>query len=149
MQETITINEAQRLYVIPCGKGYSCLGFDVAYEWSVGVWTWLKDNGQDCPKPYYGKCGTLAGYAEHRQIMALGAAYSAKSGKRCPVLLDTALMGLEGKRVEIVDKYGDHRRFYVGKSTGWLPIHLEIKTRRSTGGMGTYGQPFQSVRVIS
>lgn len=80
--------------------------------------------------------------------MTLGAGYSSKSGKRCPALLDTALMGLEGKRVEVVDKHGDRRRFIVGKSTGWLPIHLEIKTRRSTGGMGTYGQPFQSVRVV-
>lgn len=44
------------------------------------------------------------------------------------------LHGLEGWRVEVVTKYGEKRRFIVGRSTGWRPIHLEIKTSRSTGG---------------
>ncbi len=44
------------------------------------------------------------------------------------------LIGLEGWRVEVEDIYGEVRRFIVGKSTGWRPIHLEIKNRRSSGG---------------
>ena len=28
-------------------------------------------------------------------------------------------MGLEGRRVEVVDAYGETRRFNVGRSTGW------------------------------
>lgn len=50
--------------------------------------------------------------------------------------LSPQLIGLEGYRVEAIDDYGERRRFYVGKSTGWIPIHLEVKTRRSLGGMG-------------
>lgn len=48
--------------------------------------------------------------------------------------LTPQLRGLEGWRVEVEDMYGDVRRFIVGRSTGWRPCHLEIKTRRSSGG---------------
>jgi len=48
--------------------------------------------------------------------------------------LTSQLLGLEGWRVEVVDVDGDTRRFIVGKSTGWRPCHLEVKTRRSYGG---------------
>jgi hypothetical protein len=49
--------------------------------------------------------------------------------------LSPQLTGLEGWRVEAVTTYGETRRFYVGKSTGWRPCHLEVLTRRSRGGM--------------
>lgn len=49
--------------------------------------------------------------------------------------LTKQLRGLEGHRVEVVDKHGQRRRFIVGMSTGWRPCHLEIKTRRSIDGM--------------
>lgn len=50
--------------------------------------------------------------------------------------LSPQLKGLEGWRVEVETTYGEVRRFIVGRSTGWVPIHLEVKTRRSHGGMG-------------
>lgn len=57
------------------------------------------------------------------------------------------LVGLEGCRVEVVDRYGEKRRFWVGRSTGWKPIHLEIKTKRSAGGFPA-DLEYVSVRVI-
>lgn len=48
--------------------------------------------------------------------------------------LTKQLIGLEGWRVEVKTTYGETRRFIVGKSTGWRPCHLEIKTNRSMGG---------------
>lgn len=48
--------------------------------------------------------------------------------------LTKQLIGLEGWRVEIESLYGDTRRFYVSRSTGWAPCHIEVKTRRSMGG---------------
>jgi hypothetical protein len=54
--------------------------------------------------------------------------------------LTPQLIGLEGWRVEVVDMLDDDtqshsvRRFIVGKSTGWKPIHLEIPRRDSIGG---------------
>jgi hypothetical protein len=43
----------------------------------------------------------------------------------------------------------ERSRFIVGKSTGWAPIHLEIKTRRSTGGAAAYVPDGATIRVIA
>jgi hypothetical protein len=49
--------------------------------------------------------------------------------------LTPQLIGLEGWRVAVIEKAGDKpRRFIVGCSTGWIPCHLEIKTKASRGG---------------
>jgi len=148
----VTINAEQRLYVIPSGAGYSCLGFDVAEERLAAVADWLIQQGERSPwsthEAAQGPIGTPERYAFYRAIMGLCANYCARTGKRCPVELTPQLIGLEGKRVEVVDKYGDKRRFQVGKSTGHIPIHLEIARRTSTGGIGVHGAPFQSVTII-
>ena len=61
--------------------------------------------------------------------------------------LSPQLIGLEGWRVEVVTTYGEKRRFIVGKSTGWRPIHLEVHNRRSTGGGGAERE-YSSVRRL-
>jgi DnaJ-class molecular chaperone len=43
-----------------------------------------------------------------------------------------------GERVEVREKDGTRRRFYVGKSTGWKPVYLEIARRNSSGGPAVY-----------
>jgi hypothetical protein len=50
--------------------------------------------------------------------------------------LSPQLVGLEGWRVEVVTTYGETRRFYVGRSTGWKPCHIEVCRRDSSGGPG-------------
>jgi hypothetical protein len=57
------------------------------------------------------------------------------------------LIGLEGQRIEATDRHGERRRFYVGKSTGWKPVHLEIKRIDSSGGDADWG-PYTDIRVI-
>ena len=37
----MNINHEQRLYVIPCAGGYTCLGFDVCERLRVGLCAWL------------------------------------------------------------------------------------------------------------
>lgn len=61
--------------------------------------------------------------------------------------LSVQLRGLEGARVEVVTTYGERRRFWVGRSTGWRPCHLEVKTTRSMGGEAAERE-YQSVRVV-
>lgn len=61
--------------------------------------------------------------------------------------LSPQLRGLEGFRVEVVRTDGERSRFIVGRSTGWRPCHLEIKTRRSLGGMSA-DREYQVVRPI-
>ena len=48
-------------------------------------------------------------------------------------------LGQEGQRVEVIDRSGNKRRFYVGKSTGWLPIHLKFLASTAMGGPATHG----------
>jgi hypothetical protein len=62
--------------------------------------------------------------------------------------LTAQLVGLEGWRVEVVDRDGNKRRFIVGKSMGWRPCHLEVLTRRSLGGDPADPRGYSSVRRI-
>lgn len=71
-----------------------------------------------------------------------------RTGERCVADLSPQLTGLEGWRVEVVDHDGDEpRRFIVGRSTGWIPCHLEISRRNAHGG-GPARLEYHSVREI-
>ena len=140
---SVTINEEQRLYVIPCGDGYTCLGFDVCRERSEAYAKWLES-----PVGVKSQPGTIEAYEEYLRLIRLIEAQCQAKQTQCPVELTPELIGLENKRVEVVDCYGETRRFYVGKSTGFIPVHLEISKRNSSGGPAVMGSPFKSVRVV-
>ena len=66
-----------------------------------------------------------------------------------------------GERVEVVwkDGYedfmgygartnGKKARFYVGKSTGWKPIYLQILRKDSHGGVGILSCGIESIRGL-
>ena len=80
--------------------------------------------------------------------MALGLAYHNRTRYRFRFDLTPQLVGLEGKRVEVEMQGGERRRFWVSRSTGWCPIHLEVHSTRSHGGVGVWGAPFKHVRVV-
>lgn len=61
--------------------------------------------------------------------------------------LTKQLIGLEGWRVEVVTSYGDTRRFIVSQSTGWIPCHIEVSKRTSTGGPAAESE-YVSVRKL-
>jgi len=142
MAKQVTVNKDRRLYVIPSGTGYSCLGFDNAERQRVAVLKWAGASIEPV------KIGTLDAYNAYHDAMMTGFAHHDATKKRCDIELTPQLVGLEGKRVEVVDCDGEKRRFYVGRSTGWMPRHLEIAQRNSSGGCGVYGAPFKSVRVV-
>ena len=145
----VSINAEQELYVIPCGDGYSCLGFDVLLARYNAIAEWLRKEGlqQDDLPP--DARGSMRAYTAYRTLLDRAGAYCQRNKLRCPAELTPQLTGLEGKRVEVVDRHGERRRFIVGKSTGWLPIHLEISRRDSSGGPAVTGAPFQSVRIVA
>lgn len=142
-QHTITINEVDRLFVIGCGAGYSCLGFDVCHNRSVAMAEWL---GVEAPSKAL--TGTIEGYNRFSELVELCRVRYEKTGVQCPCELTPELVGLEGSRVEVVDKWGEKRRFKVGRSTGWIPCHIELFNSRSNGGPAVMGAPFQSLRVV-
>ena len=61
--------------------------------------------------------------------------------------LTPQLVGLEGRRVEVVTCYGETRRFKVGRSTGWRPCHIELHNARSTGGSPA-DLTYKAIRII-
>lgn len=142
---TITLN--QDLYVIHMpGGGFSCLGFDVAFNRALAYARELKRPDLE-PAPE--NRGTLAGIADYERAVGATLAENFRSGRRLESDLTPQLIGLEGRRVEVTDRYGETRRFWVGRSCGPIPCHLEIKRRGSRGGEAVTGTPFGSVRVVS
>lgn len=143
MSKLKSIDTARGLYVIEEGGGFSCRGFDNAEKLIQGVLAWMGFDRRVKATP-----GTAEHYAEYLAVMAEGAKYASDNGSRCPAELIPALVGLEGKRVEVTLPDGERARFYVGKSTGWMPCHLEIKTRRSSGGGAVYFPEGSTVRAV-
>jgi hypothetical protein len=133
----VTLSHDQGLYVIPCGNGYSCLGFDVCETWLQGYADWLVYHAQTLPELKASRA-TIERYAEYEAIRNQAAKFAAQSGKRCNIHLTPELIGKEGKLVQVTAPDGYKHRFTVGKSTGWAPCHLEIKTRRSISGCAVY-----------
>ena len=136
------------VYVIHHPSGYSCLGFVVCADRSGGYADWLHANGAPVQSlAGLSPAGTPEAYRLYCRLVAAVREVHQSTGKRCTAELTPQLVGLEGHRVEVVDCYGDRRRFIVGKSTGFIPCHLEV-TRRGNGGPAVMGAPFESVRDL-
>lgn len=140
---TITTNEESKLFTIGFDAGYTCLGFDVCQERSTAMAKWL-----NVTLPDASLWGTIPGYERYRELVELCRVRFVTTGEKCPCELTPQLIGLEGKRVEIVDKWGEKRRFQVGRSTGWIPCHLELKNNRAKSGDSVMGAPFKSLQVV-
>lgn len=130
------------LFVIRGHGGYSCLGFDVLESRAERL-------AAEMGKPWsHEHRGTLGAYARYQALIEEASRRNDATGWRSSSELIPQLVGLEGKRVEVVDVWGQVRRFIVGKSTGFIPCHLEIMRRDSSGGCAVTGEPFKSVKVI-
>ena len=92
--------------------------------------------------------GSLDAYRRYRALIAQVGELCTARRIRCDVELTPQLVGLENRRVEVVDRWSERKRFLVGKSMGLIPIHLEIANRRSLDGPGVVGARFESVRVL-
>ena len=144
----VTVNKEQQLYVIPEGEGYSCLGFDVCQKWTAGLYKELCTvSGEvviqrDCER------GSIEAYNYYQDLVKQASKINDATGYRFGFLLQPALVGLEGKRVEVTSKDGEKRRFWVGKSTGFIPVHLEIASKRSSGGGATYINDTDTIKVL-
>jgi len=150
-----SVNEDQRLYVMPSGGGFTCYGFDVldrkvrAVQWWIEKETESSEERRDVRLwlDRVPDVGTCAHFEHCAAMMDRGSKFSLRTGKRCDAELVPALVGLEGRRVECL-YFGERIRFYVGKSMGWMPAHLRIKTRRSLGGEALILDQVRAVRII-
>lgn len=139
----IKLDKEHGLYVIPIGNGgYSTLGFEECRKRSEAL---DKELGLNLtPK----RVGTKKAYNAYRKLKNIVFEKYQNTGFRSKTELTAQLIGLEGKRVEVVTSEGKTERFYVGKSTGWIPCHLMVKRIDSMGGEAVYGAPFKSVKVL-
>lgn len=72
----ISINTEQQLYVLPCGGGYSCFGFENARAHAAQIATLL---GRDDLAPVAYEFGTEAGYRRYeRAVAAFGSSVASK-----------------------------------------------------------------------
>jgi hypothetical protein len=147
MPTKITLNPgyAGGVYVLDHGEFYTCLGFDVVLK-KAGALASELNSPEHSPVPT--ERGTMAAYRKYAALVEKARQKNISTGWRSRVDLTADLIGLEGKRVEVIDCYGDRRRFILGRSTGWIPCHLEIKSRSSSGGEAVWGTPFRSVRIV-
>ncbi|MGH8074238.1 MAG: hypothetical protein ACREO4_09210 [Lysobacter sp.] len=145
-------------YVLESGSGFSCYGFDVLDRKARAVAEWMTAQApagdatrEACrlrAEVHAATIGTREHFDACAAVMDAGGKFAAATGKRCGAELVPALVGMEGRRVEAT-VHGERVRFYVGKSTGWLPGHLMIKTRRSSGGEMLSADSVAAVRVIA
>lgn len=138
------INRAQRVYVMPCGKGFTCYGFDVLKRKTAGLAAFA--GRPDLAPPI--RTGTRKAWRAYRAASAAALAHHKATGQRAEFELTPALRGLEGRRVEVTYPDGTSARFWVGKSSGWTPCHLEIPSTRSSGGISAYVPEGARVAVI-
>ncbi len=135
IERSVTINHDHELYVIKSGDGYTCLGFDVCLARIQRILLELDMRGTASPQGGLPVArGDLRTYDTYVILMDILRAKVEASGERAICELSPQLLGLEGHRVQVIDQHGHTRRFIVGKSTGWLPCHLEVKRRDSSGG---------------
>jgi hypothetical protein len=144
----VTIDTERKLYVLKHAGGYvTCYGFDNCEQKIQKLRSWLLSHGTLSATDEQ-PIGTVGRYRQYEQLLQAAESICSEHNIRCNIDLTPQLIGLEGKRVEVVDCYGKKRRFNVGKSTGWMPCHLELHNRNSSGGGSVWGAPFTSVRVV-
>ncbi len=143
----IKIDLTRRLYVLREQTWVSCLGFEVAERRAQAIVQWC---GADiAPLSQWPTPGTSAHYQLYTTLMTAAGAHAARTGQRCPVELTPELIGLEGRTVRVTDCHGETRTFKVGRSQGWMPLHLEVPVRsRKAFHDSVTGAPFQSVVVL-
>jgi hypothetical protein len=150
--KTVTLNLEQKLYVIPASHGgYSCLGFEVLERRATALALELAAKGDNIPAP--APAATLERYEQYRDLVALACGWNSRTGWRSSSELTPELVGLEGKRVEVSHRWTpdwatEVSRFYVGKSMGFIPCHLEIEKRGDDGGGAVCLGNILSVKVL-
>ncbi len=138
------VNAAQQLYIVNTGGAVSHLPFTACRERTLAI---SKEMNRPDLAPVPADFGTLAGYRKYQRAQLAAREQHERTGRRLTCALSPQLVGLEGKRVEAVTLTGEKRRFQVGKSTGWIPCHLELFDSRSKGGRPA--EPaYKSVRVV-
>ena len=141
-KDKVIINKTQELYVIPTGdNGYSCLGFDVCIKRGKAL-------AEEMGLEFIVKRGTITAYNKLQSLYKIAHKKHKISGWRSTSELYKPFIGHEGKRVEVSYNDGTKERFYIGKSTGYVPCHIMVKKINSSGGGAVLTDSIQSFKFI-
>lgn len=144
MRQNVTANHEQRLFVIPAGGGYSCLGFDNCYSHAKQLSELL---GLPDLAPREEEVGEVRQYKQYLKLVDaarhrdLGTYFEPGTPAEVRRILEE--YRLNGKRIRLF--YGDAETGTdwldefdvlgrIGRSTGPLKVPLVIATVRSSGG---------------
>ncbi len=144
---TITINTDQRLYVITCGGGYTCLGFDVCFDHAKELAKRV-DRPDLAPNP--DDKGTLGQYAQYQDLLRIYATHPANRKTfyvtdNVPPKLIQVLESLirSGERVHLFKGDADTGEDWledfevvgrIGRSMGPMRVPLLIEDGECGGG---------------
>jgi len=141
------IDIENKLFVLEFDKGYSGLGFEVCHQRATRL---AKELKKTAPLPLdvtdVEKLHSLKLYYD--SLCEVVRQRNLKTGWRSKSELTPQLIGLEGAVVQVIDSNDENRTFIVGKSTGFIPCHLELECYLADGGGSVYGAPFKSIKVI-
>jgi hypothetical protein len=142
-EKLVEINNEQRVYVLTAVKNhFSCLGFEVVIKRTKALATEM--NEKFCAK----KLGSKSAYKELCRLVKIARRKNELTGWRSQTELYKPFINHEGKRVEVEFNWGEKERFYIGKSTGFIPCHLIIKKSNSIGGAALLSDSIKSYRFI-
>lgn len=150
----ITLNNEQKLYVIPSGSGFSCFGFDNAFLEANALSDVIAKIRPDLAekaleqKPDPADWGTISVYNAHQNLISivssekidLGTWFHPETHPEVKRQLELALRGKYRVNIEYGDaetgQAWDDRRMggTIGRSTGVMKVPLLIRTSRSYGG---------------
>ncbi|NTF17114.1 hypothetical protein G6L37_01550 [Agrobacterium rubi] len=150
----ITLNQEQKLYVIPTGGGYSCLGFDVAFKQATAIAEAIAAKRPDLAeqaldqKPDTADWGTMSVYNGYRNLTGmlsrekidLGTWYDPDTHPEVKRQLELARNGRYRIRLE----YGDAETGQawsdrpeagtVSRSMGPIKVPILVRKSSSHGG---------------
>lgn len=147
---SVTLNNEQKLYVIPSGDGFSCWGFQNCFDEVTLLADMLMGERPERPTMEH-DFGTLSLYHAHRTLLdkanQLGKLnrtwFSLNTPQQVREILETARLNPDGQRLRLY--YGDVKTGrswmdehdmvgYIGRSMGMLKVPLLMETKRSGGG---------------
>lgn len=153
--KNITLNEKQRLYVIPCGDGFTCFGFDNCYRDAVAMAERMNalksvNNGAEYVAPTPDMVGTIECYEAYQDLSGHYAKHPVSKrtwytpGTPKPVIriLEDAM---KDKTTVLRIFYGDHETGrdwveendtvgFIGRSNGSMKVPLLLEPLRDSYG---------------
>lgn len=147
---SVTVNQDQRLFVIPCGEGFSCLGFDVCYNRLLQLATKLYEKFRISvldEKILDTEIGTLKQYEQYQKAVRnigarnLGTFFNNNTPKKVQRLLEDYRRSESKIRIVLGDPETGRDWMEendvlgrVGRSTGSMKVPLLIADGECGGG---------------